>query len=77
LLRYTKIIGFEVLTVVAMMSTILGIFIQSKSCEAKERAVSYIMTMTARVQSKKISGCESPGVWGQDELIGGKPPVLK
>jgi hypothetical protein len=26
---------------------------------------------------KKISGCESQGAWGQDELIGGKAPVVK
>jgi hypothetical protein len=34
--------------------------------------------MTARVQlKKKIAGRESQGAWRQDELIGGKPPVLK
>jgi hypothetical protein len=34
--------------------------------------------MTARVQLKKeISGYESQGAWGQEELIGGKPPVVK
>jgi hypothetical protein len=26
---------------------------------------------------KKIFGRESQGVWRQDELIGGKPPVVK
>jgi hypothetical protein len=26
---------------------------------------------------KKISGRESQGAWRQDELIGGKPPVVK
>jgi hypothetical protein len=26
---------------------------------------------------KKISGRESQGAWHQDELIGGKPPVVK
>jgi hypothetical protein len=26
---------------------------------------------------KKISGCESQGAWRQDELMGGKPPVVK
>jgi hypothetical protein len=29
------------------------------------------------VQLKKISGRESQGAWSQDELIGGKPPVVK
>jgi hypothetical protein len=34
--------------------------------------------MTARVQlKKKIAGIESQGTWHQDELIGGKPPVVK
>jgi hypothetical protein len=34
--------------------------------------------MTARVQLKKeISGREYQGAWRQDELIGGKPPVVK
>jgi hypothetical protein len=26
---------------------------------------------------EKNAGCESQGAWGQDELIGGKPPVVK
>jgi hypothetical protein len=29
------------------------------------------------VEKKKISGRESQGAWRQDELIGGKPPVVK
>jgi hypothetical protein len=34
--------------------------------------------MTARVQlQKKISGREPEGAWRQDELIGGKAPVVK
>jgi hypothetical protein len=34
--------------------------------------------MTARVQlQKKIIGRDSQGAWGQDELIGGKPQVVK
>jgi hypothetical protein len=34
--------------------------------------------MTASVQlQKKISGRESQGAWRQQELIGGKPPVVK
>jgi hypothetical protein len=36
------------------------------------------MTMTASVQlGKKISGRASEGAWHQDQLIGGKPPVVK
>jgi hypothetical protein len=27
--------------------------------------------------TEKISGRDSQGVWRQDELIGGKPPVVK
>jgi hypothetical protein len=37
----------------------------------------YIMTMTARVHLEKISGREPQGAWRQDELIDGKPPVIK
>jgi hypothetical protein len=34
--------------------------------------------MTASVQlEKKNVGRESQGAWGQDKLIGGKPPVVK
>jgi hypothetical protein len=33
--------------------------------------------MTATVQSKKISGRGPQGAPRQDELIGGKPPVVK
>jgi hypothetical protein len=34
--------------------------------------------MTASVQLKnKIDGRESQGVYRQEELIGGKPPVIK
>jgi hypothetical protein len=33
--------------------------------------------MTASVQFKKISGRESHGAWREDEVIGGKPPVMK
>jgi hypothetical protein len=29
------------------------------------------------VAKKKISGRETQGAWYQDELIGGKPPVMK
>jgi hypothetical protein len=38
----------------------------------------YIRTITANVQlENKITGRESQGVCRQDELIGGKPPVVK
>jgi hypothetical protein len=33
--------------------------------------------MTVRVQLKKISGQEFQGAWRQDELTGGKLPVVK
>jgi hypothetical protein len=33
--------------------------------------------MTSSVQLKKITGRESQGAFRQDELIGGKPPVVK
>jgi hypothetical protein len=32
--------------------------------------------MTAGVQMRKKSGCESHGARRQDELTGGKPPVV-
>jgi hypothetical protein len=37
----------------------------------------YIRTITAGVQLKKISGRGFQGAWRKDELIGGKPPVVK
>jgi hypothetical protein len=41
-------------------------------------AVAYIRTMNAGVQlRKRYSGRESQGARGQDELIGGKPSVVK
>jgi hypothetical protein len=33
--------------------------------------------MTANVQLKKKIDHESQGAWRQEELIGGKPPVVK
>jgi hypothetical protein len=33
--------------------------------------------MKASIQLKKIGGRESQGACHQDELIGGKPPVVK
>jgi hypothetical protein len=29
------------------------------------------------VEKRKITGRESQGAWRQDELMGGKPPVVK
>jgi hypothetical protein len=38
----------------------------------------YIRAITASVQlENKITGHDSQGAWRQDELIGGKPPVIK
>jgi hypothetical protein len=37
----------------------------------------YLRTMTAGVQLRKKSGLESKKARRQDELIGGKPPVVK
>jgi hypothetical protein len=33
--------------------------------------------MKASIQLKKIAGRESQGACRQDELIGGKPPIVK
>jgi hypothetical protein len=42
------------------------------------QAECHIKSMTARVLLKtKICGHESQGAWHQDELIVGKPPVVK
>jgi hypothetical protein len=35
------------------------------------------MTLTAKIQLKKICGRESQGAWRKDVLIGGKTPVVK
>jgi hypothetical protein len=37
----------------------------------------FTRTITASVQSKENTGLWSQGVWRQDELIGGKPPIIK
>jgi hypothetical protein len=37
----------------------------------------YIRTITASAQLKKNTGRGSQGAWRQDELIGGKSPVVK
>jgi hypothetical protein len=34
-------------------------------------------TITARVQLEKFSGGGYQGAWSQDELMGGKPPIVK
>jgi hypothetical protein len=33
--------------------------------------------MKASIQLKKIAGREAQGAWRQDELVGGKSPVVK
>jgi hypothetical protein len=37
----------------------------------------YISTIKASVQLQKVSGRDLRGAWRQDELTGGKPPVVK
>jgi hypothetical protein len=49
-----------------------SIFIRDKQTFSSDRR-----TMTARFQLKKNSGRGAQGAWRQDELIGGKPPVVK
>jgi hypothetical protein len=48
---------------------------------SSSQRICYIRTTTAMVQlqnkKEEISGRESRGAWRQDELIGGKPPVVK
>jgi hypothetical protein len=45
---------------------------------SSECMLCYIRTMTAGVQLRKKNSCrESQGARGQDEMIGGKPPVVK
>jgi hypothetical protein len=45
---------------------------------SSRQSVCYTRTMIARVQSqKKRPGRDFQGAWPQDELIGGKPPVVK
>jgi hypothetical protein len=39
--------------------------------------ICYVVTMTARIQLKKIAGRESQGAWRQHKLIDGKSPVVK
>jgi hypothetical protein len=49
-----------------------NIFLRRKHTLSSER------TKTTRFQLKnKISGRESQGAWRQDQLIGGKSPVVK
>jgi hypothetical protein len=54
----------------------------SRNCKRQThplvREVVNIETITASVQfEKKNTGRVSQGAWRQDELIGGKPPVVK
>jgi hypothetical protein len=34
-------------------------------------------SLAKKQKNEEISGRELQGAWGQDELIGGKPPVVK
>jgi hypothetical protein len=29
------------------------------------------------IEERKVNGCEPQGAWRQDELMGGKPPIVK
>jgi hypothetical protein len=37
----------------------------------------YYLKGSVEKRTEKIIGRESQGVWRQDEVIGGKPPVVK
>jgi hypothetical protein len=42
-----------------------------------ERMLHKVYYRKGWVENKKISRRESQGAWRQEELIGGKPPVIK
>jgi hypothetical protein len=47
-------------------------------CAGEDQQQLYLRTITASVQlENEITGRESQGACRQDELIGGKPPVVK
>jgi hypothetical protein len=52
--------------------------LQTADASSRQRGC-YTRTMTECVQLKKkrIAGRESQWTWHQDELIGGKPPVVQ
>jgi hypothetical protein len=50
--------------------------LQTTDPSSRERGY-YIRAITASVQLKKIAGLDSQGACLLDELIGGKPPVIK
>jgi hypothetical protein len=50
---------------------------QQTDTSFRQRGCYYIRTMTAGVQLRKNSDHESQGAVRQDELFGGKPPVVK
>jgi hypothetical protein len=54
-----------------------NIFIRDKPIFSSERMLQRDYDRKGSVGKKKISGRESQGAWRQDELIGGKPPVVK
>jgi hypothetical protein len=48
-----------------------------KTDPASRQRGCYISTMITRVMLKNISGRDPQRTWRQDELIGGKPSVVK
>jgi hypothetical protein len=54
-----------------------SIFIRDKPIFWWERMLHKDYYCKGSVEKKKISGRESQGAWRQDEVIGGKPPVVK
>jgi hypothetical protein len=48
-----------------------------KTIFSSERLLHKDYNRKGSVEKKNISGRESQGTWCQDELIGGKPPVVK
>jgi hypothetical protein len=54
-----------------------SIFIRDKPILSSERLLHKDYGRKSSVAKKKISGRDSQGAWRQDELIGGKPPVVK
>jgi hypothetical protein len=53
-----------------------SIFISGKPLSSSERTLHKDYDRKGSVD-KKVSGRESQGAWAKDELIGGKPPVIK
>jgi hypothetical protein len=56
--------------------TILELFVRDKPIFSSERLLHKDYDRKGSV-AKKISACQPQGAWRQDELIGGKQPVVK